>query len=187
MTLIEECSQLIFLFGNGFEWSLAKSLSTHMASQQITEEAVYLCTGNPLPKDIEQISYWLLNEQYSESFKRINDMKTRKGLTLVDIVREVTILTFQLNRNAFFTCLCVLLFAMSQPCSIILIKGSMKKLTISKPVSHPSELPKWNYDRSSTGQALGEDSEVILYPQAIFKDHFRGGNNIMVFAMRIHQ
>ncbi|XP_058782490.1 replication factor C subunit 3-like [Vicia villosa] len=62
-----------------------------MASQQITEEAVYLCTGNPLPKDIDQISYWLLNEQYSESFKRINDMKTRKGLALVDIVREVTI------------------------------------------------------------------------------------------------
>ncbi|KAJ4849782.1 hypothetical protein Tsubulata_039093 [Turnera subulata] len=29
--------------------------STHMASQQITEEAVHLCTGNPLPKDIEQI------------------------------------------------------------------------------------------------------------------------------------
>jgi len=40
-----------------------------MATQQITEEAVYLCTGNPLPKDIEQISYWLLNEQFADSFK----------------------------------------------------------------------------------------------------------------------
>ncbi|WRX30533.1 ATPase [Theobroma cacao] len=64
--------------------------STHMASQQITEEAVYLCTGNPLPKDIEQISYWLLNESFAESFKRISEIKTRKGLALVDIVREVT-------------------------------------------------------------------------------------------------
>lgn len=45
--------------------------STHMASQQITEEAVYLCTGNPLPKDIEQISYWLLNEPFALSCKRI--------------------------------------------------------------------------------------------------------------------
>ncbi|KAI9103651.1 hypothetical protein K1719_023274 [Acacia pycnantha] len=52
--------------------------------------------------------------------------------------------------------------------------------TIPKPVEHPSELPKWNYDGSSTGQAPGEDSEVILYPQAIFKDPFRGGNNILV-------
>ena len=42
-----------------------------MASQQITEEAVYLCTGNPLPKDIEQISYWLLNESFAASFDRI--------------------------------------------------------------------------------------------------------------------
>ncbi|CAA6654076.1 unnamed protein product [Spirodela intermedia] len=36
-----------------------------------------------------------------------------------------------------------------------------KSRTISKPVEHPSELPKWNYDGSSTGQAPGEDSEVM--------------------------
>ncbi|KAG5525090.1 hypothetical protein RHGRI_031687 [Rhododendron griersonianum] len=65
--------------------------STHMASQQqITEEAVYLCTGNPLPKDIEQISHWLLNEAFTVSFRRISELKTRKGLALVDIAREVT-------------------------------------------------------------------------------------------------
>ncbi|XVE60298.1 hypothetical protein DITRI_Ditri05aG0117600 [Diplodiscus trichospermus] len=68
--------------------------STHMASQQITEEAVYLCTGNPLPKDIEQISHWLLNESFSESFKQISEIKTRKGLALIDIVREVTMFVF---------------------------------------------------------------------------------------------
>ena len=50
-----------------------------------------------------------------------------------------------------------------------------KSRTIEKPVEDPSELPKWNYDGSSTGQAPGEDSEVILYPQAIFRDPFRGG------------
>jgi glutamine synthetase len=57
-----------------------------------------------------------------------------------------------------------------------------KSRTIEKPVEDPSELPKWNYDGSSTGQAPGEDSEVILYPQAIFKDPFRGGNNILVMC-----
>lgn len=88
-----------------------------MASQQITGEAVYLCTGNPLPKDIEQISHWLLNESFTTSSESnleayylyftlfflpllyllccyklpgITEMKTRKGLALVDIVREVT-------------------------------------------------------------------------------------------------
>ncbi|KAL3568431.1 hypothetical protein D5086_031082 [Populus alba] len=37
-----------------------------------------------------------------------------------------------------------------------------KGRTLSGPVSDPSKLPKWNYDGSSTGQAPGEDSEVIL-------------------------
>ncbi|WZY77123.1 hypothetical protein YC2023_023507 [Brassica napus] len=69
-----------------------------MTSVKITEEEVYLCTGNPLPKDIEQISHWLLNESFAESYKNcyfsisaeISEMKTRKGLAIVDIVREVT-------------------------------------------------------------------------------------------------
>lgn len=59
--------------------------STHMASQQITEEAVYLCTGNPLPKDIEQISYWLLNESFTESFKRIQILFIMALLQLVPV------------------------------------------------------------------------------------------------------
>ncbi|THG05960.1 hypothetical protein TEA_008367 [Camellia sinensis var. sinensis] len=74
--------------------------STHMASQQITEEAVYLCTGNPLPKDIEQISHWLLNESFAVSFRRISEMKTRKGLALVDIVREVTMFVFKIKMQS---------------------------------------------------------------------------------------
>ncbi|XP_050365015.1 replication factor C subunit 3 [Argentina anserina] len=74
--------------------------STHMASQKITEDAVYLCTGNPLPKDIEQISHWLLNESFTESFKRISDMKATKGLALVDIVREVTMFVFKIKMPA---------------------------------------------------------------------------------------
>ncbi|XP_025798981.1 replication factor C subunit 3 isoform X1 [Panicum hallii] len=96
--------------------------STHMASQQITEEAVYLCTGNPMPKDIEEIAFWLLNEPFSTSFQcnlcylyqydpsnnslsnvcfliclDISDMKMRKGLALVDIIREVTMFVFKIQ------------------------------------------------------------------------------------------
>ncbi|CAH8305236.1 unnamed protein product [Eruca vesicaria subsp. sativa] len=71
--------------------------STHMASEKITEEEVYLCTGNLLPKDIEQISHWLLNESFAESYKKISEMKTRKGLAIVDIVREVTMFVFKIK------------------------------------------------------------------------------------------
>lgn len=45
-----------------------------------------------------------------------------------------------------------------------------------------SALPEWNYDGSSTNQAPGEDSEVILKPVAIFPDPFRGGDNILVLC-----
>ncbi|CAN6481774.1 unnamed protein product [Victoria cruziana] len=37
-----------------------------------------------------------------------------------------------------------------------------KARTLPGPVSDPSQLPKWNYDGSSTNQAPGEDSEVII-------------------------
>ncbi|MQM08225.1 hypothetical protein Taro_041080, partial [Colocasia esculenta] len=57
-----------------------------------------------------------------------------------------------------------------------------KSRTLPGPVSDPKELPKWNYDGSSTGQATGDNSEVILYPQAIFRDPFRRGKNILVMC-----
>ncbi len=42
--------------------------------------------------------------------------------------------------------------------------------------------PIWNFDGSSTGQAPGDDSEVLLKPQAIYPDPFRGGKNILVMC-----
>ncbi|KAK4395513.1 Glutamine synthetase cytosolic isozyme [Sesamum angolense] len=62
-----------------------------------------------------------------------------------------------------------------------------KARTLPGPVTDPSELPKWNYDGSSTGQAPGEDSEVILYPQAIYPDPFRRGNTYLLCVMRTLQ
>lgn len=44
------------------------------------------------------------------------------------------------------------------------------------------QLPEWNYDGSSTEQAQGTDSEVILVPRQIFPDPIRGGNAILVLC-----
>jgi len=44
------------------------------------------------------------------------------------------------------------------------------------------QLPMWNYDGSSTGQAPGQDSEVAIKPRAIYKDPFRPGDNILVLT-----
>ena len=43
--------------------------ATSMASDDISEEAVYATTGNPLPHDIEQIAHWLLNENFAAAFE----------------------------------------------------------------------------------------------------------------------
>jgi glutamine synthetase len=57
-----------------------------------------------------------------------------------------------------------------------------KARTVKAPIKSVADLPKWNFDGSSTNQAEGHDSEVILYPQAIFRDPFRKGDNILVIA-----
>jgi len=44
------------------------------------------------------------------------------------------------------------------------------------------ELPIWNFDGSSTGQAPGHDSEVLLKPVRIFPDPFRGLPHLLVLA-----
>lgn len=60
------------------------------------------------------------------------------------------------------------------------IRSKTRTLT-SEPKS-PDELPVWNFDGSSTGQAYGADSDVFLKPVAIFNDPFRLGKNKLVMC-----
>ena len=49
-----------------------------------------------------------------------------------------------------------------------------KTRVLDKDITSISDVPEWNYDGSSTGQAkCGELTEVILKPVAMFKDPFR--------------
>ena len=57
-----------------------------------------------------------------------------------------------------------------------------KTMTLESVPKHVSELRIWNFDGSSTGQAPGHDSEVLLKPVAIFQDPFRGAPNILVMC-----
>lgn len=57
-----------------------------------------------------------------------------------------------------------------------------KTTTVPQKVTDIGQLRIWDFDGSSTNQAPGHDSDVYLRPAAIFKDPFRGGNNILVLA-----
>lgn len=54
-----------------------------------------------------------------------------------------------------------------------------KTRTLKQAVKSVKEIPAWNYDGSSTDQATGDHSEVVLKPVKIVKDPFRGGENIL--------
>lgn len=57
-----------------------------------------------------------------------------------------------------------------------------KTKTLSKKPANVDDLPLWNFDGSSTSQAAGEDSEIYIMPRAVFRDPFRGGDNVMVLS-----
>lgn len=57
-----------------------------------------------------------------------------------------------------------------------------KTKTLRSYPSSPSELSTWNFDGSSTGQAVGHDSDVYIKPVSIFKDPFTPGNHCLVMC-----
>lgn len=61
------------------------------------------------------------------------------------------------------------------------LRCKTKTLNLEK-VTSLDQLPIWNFDGSSTGQAPGKDSEVYLKPVAFYPDPFRRGNNILVLC-----
>jgi glutamine synthetase len=65
------------------------------------------------------------------------------------------------------------------------LRSKARTLPVERTTSVES-LPKWNFDGSSTKQAPGDDSEVILRPCRIFRDPFRprsdGIDNILVMC-----
>ena len=43
--------------------------STSMSHDEVTEETVYLVTGQPLPNDISKIVEWMLNEDFTTAYQ----------------------------------------------------------------------------------------------------------------------
>jgi glutamine synthetase len=57
-----------------------------------------------------------------------------------------------------------------------------KTMTIEFVPKEASQLPWWNFDGSSTGQAEGSNSDIYLKPVSLFNDPFLQGNNKLVIC-----
>ncbi|RXG53744.1 Glutamine synthetase [Armadillidium vulgare] len=57
-----------------------------------------------------------------------------------------------------------------------------KTRTVEFVPKKPEDLPIWNFDGSSTGQASSENSDVFLHPVALYRDPFTLGNNKIVLC-----
>ena len=55
----------------------------------VDEKAVYTNTGNPRPKEIENVVDWLLNHNFREAFKSISGLQLLRGVALLDIVQQI--------------------------------------------------------------------------------------------------
>jgi len=61
-----------------------------------------------------------------------------------------------------------------------------KSRTIGFVPKQPKELPIWNYDGSSTYQAQGRNSDIMLHPMAMYNDPFRPGKNNKLVICEIY-
>lgn len=62
------------------------------------------------------------------------------------------------------------------------IRSKCKTITNVDSITTLQQLPIWNFDGSSTGQAPGHDSEVLLHPVAYFPDPFMGNPHVLVLS-----
>jgi len=67
--------------------------AAHMAfSDLVNEDAVYACTGNPLPADIRTMVECMLNMDVATCYGKLSTIKTEKGYALQDIITSVHII-----------------------------------------------------------------------------------------------
>ena len=119
--------------------------ATHMASGEVSETTVYLCTGSPLPTDIEAIAKALFNEDFVDVFERIGAMQVANGLALVDIVQQLlpcAPLLTGTDSVRVLSCIAVMcVYIPARSMHIHAIKACLHTWERSRSIVLPAELP----------------------------------------------
>lgn len=98
LNMTEDGFKAILRLGQGDMRRILNILqATSMAHDVVNEVNVYLCTGNPLPKDIELVTQWLFNENFATAVHKCADMQKLKGYATSDILQDVYRYTTELE------------------------------------------------------------------------------------------
>jgi len=58
----------------------------HAAYEEITEDEIYICTGQPHPNDIERVVRSMMGDEFTTAYQLMQTLKTEKGLALQDLI-----------------------------------------------------------------------------------------------------
>ncbi|KAG8883698.1 hypothetical protein FRB98_002856 [Tulasnella sp. 332] len=61
----------------------------HAAYDLTDETAIYNCTGNPQPSDIDAVVKSMMTEEFTTSYMKISQLKIERGLALQDLIAGV--------------------------------------------------------------------------------------------------
>ena len=96
----EGTNAILRLSGGDMRRVLNLLQATSMSSTVVDETSVYLTSGAPLPSDIDQILYVLMNESFREACSTIVNVCTEKGYALTDVVQDITAKIVQMDMDS---------------------------------------------------------------------------------------
>ncbi|GAA6029938.1 hypothetical protein JCM8097_009178 [Rhodosporidiobolus ruineniae] len=90
VNLTEDGRQALLKLSRGDMRRALNVLQACHAAYDLTDEtAVYQCTGNPEPSDIDEIMRSMMNDSFEGAYQRISSLKSEKGLALQDIIQGI--------------------------------------------------------------------------------------------------
>lgn len=78
--------------------------STALAFDEVDENAVYACVGQPQPKDIKNILRTVLDQSFEKAFEALNKMRIDNGTAVTDIVENLLDHVVQLDLPSEVMC-----------------------------------------------------------------------------------
>lgn len=71
--------------------------AANASHNEITLDTIYQCTGNVHPNDVSHVFDLLLNSDFTECYNRILQLKTSRGIALVDLIQKIHELVMEIE------------------------------------------------------------------------------------------